>query len=388
MGSSNSKENLWSKEKKLRLLSSRSRTRRRDGGEKAEVPAGKGRFGPADCGYAGGRAGGERGSRGDSLREGVDRLAQFGVFLEQQGDLIHSVQDSGVILPAERAADLQQGGGGKLAGEVHGDLAWEGDGPRSGFRLEVRQLDAEEVGHLPQDLFEGNDPLVFAPEVREDILGEVGGHLPTGQRAEGDHAREGALKLADVGLDAAGDQVGHIVREAHALDAGLLFQNGHPRLEVGGLDVGDEPPLEARAEALLDLWDLLGRAVAGDDDLLARVVEVVEGVEELLLGALLAGDELDVVDQQEVDGPVLGAELRGAIVADGVDEVVGEALRGEVEHIKAGEEAGDLMADGVEEVGLAQADPAVDEERVVRLAGQFGPGLAGRLGELVDRKST
>src|SRR3990172_12388939 len=136
MGSSNSKENLWSKEKKLRLLSSRSRTRRRDGGEKAEVPAGKGRAEPADCGYAGGQGRDARGSRGDSLGEGVDRLAQFGVFLDQPRDLIHSVQDGGVIFPAERAADLQQGGGCELAGKVHGNLAREGDGPRAGFCLE------------------------------------------------------------------------------------------------------------------------------------------------------------------------------------------------------------------------------------------------------------
>jgi hypothetical protein len=33
-------------------------------------------------------------------------------------------------------------------------------------------------------------------------------------------------------------------------------------------------------------------------------------VEEFLLRAFLAGDELDVVDQQEIDRPVTGAELR------------------------------------------------------------------------------
>jgi len=41
------------------------------------------------------------------------------------------------------------------------------------------------------------------------------------------------------------------------------------------------------------------------------LVEIVEGVEELLLGTLLARDELDVVDEQEIDGPVLRPELSG-----------------------------------------------------------------------------
>ena len=47
-----------------------------------------------------------------------------------------------------------------------------------------------------------------------------------------------------------------------------------------------------------------------------RVVERVEGVEELVLRALLAGEELDVVDQQHVDVAVALAELEDALVAD------------------------------------------------------------------------
>ena len=64
--------------------------------------------------------------------------------------------------------------------------------------------------------------------------------------------------------------------------------------------------------------------------LMAGFVEVVERVEELLLRPFLAGDELDVVDQEEIDGAVLGAELGGAVVADRIDELVREALGGEM----------------------------------------------------------
>ena len=51
----------------------------------------------------------------------------------------------------------------------------------------------------------------------------------------------------------------------------------------------------------------------------------------------------------------------------------------------AREEPRGLVAHGVEQVGLAEPHPAVDEERVVGLGGQLGDGLAGRLGELVRR---
>ena len=46
-----------------------------------------------------------------------------------------------------------------------------------------------------------------------------------------------------------------------------------------------------------------------DDDLLAILMDGVERVEELLLGALLVGDELDVIDQEEVNPAVAGAEV-------------------------------------------------------------------------------
>ena len=217
----------------------------------------------------------------------------------------------------------------------------------------------------------------------EHLLGELHAHLAAAERAEGDHAGERALDLADVGLDAAGDEVGDVVGEPDALDLGLLLQDGHPRLEVRRLDVGDQAPLEAGAEPLLDLGDLLGGGVGGDDDLLPGLVEVVEGVEELLLRPLLARDELDVVDQEQVDGAVLGAELRGPVVADRVDQLVGEALGREVEQAERRVEPRDLVADRVEQVGLAETDPAVDEERVVGLRRQLGHRLAGGLGELV-----
>jgi hypothetical protein len=47
-------------------------------------------------------------------------------------------------------------------------------------------------------------------------------------------------------------------------------------------------------------------------------------VEELGLRAFLAGEKLDVVDEQHVDGAIALAEVEHAIVADGVDHLVHE----------------------------------------------------------------
>ena len=154
-------------------------------------------------------------------------------------------------------------------------------------------------------------------------------------------------------------------------------------LEIRRLDVGDQPPFEAAAQALLEGRDVPRRAVGGDDDLLLARVERIEGVEELLLGALLVGEELDVVDQQHVDRPVALAEGGHAVETDRVDELVDELLGGQIEHPQLRARGLDVRADAMEEMGLAEAHPTVKEERVVALEWRLGDRPRRGVGELV-----
>ena len=96
----------------------------------------------------------------------------------------------------------------------------------------------------------------------------------------------------------------------------FLLQNGQAHFDVRRLQVGDQTPFEARDEAMLEVLDFAGRTVAGQDDLLVRFVQGVEGVEEFLLNAFLAGEELDVVDQQHIGLAVFFAELDQLVVLD------------------------------------------------------------------------
>jgi len=78
-----------------------------------------------------------------------------------------------VVLSAEGASDLGERGVGELACEVHRDLARERDGLGAALGLQIRDLDSEEVADLSLDLLDRDDLLVFAPEIRQDFLGQV-----------------------------------------------------------------------------------------------------------------------------------------------------------------------------------------------------------------------
>ena len=106
-------------------------------------------------------------------------------------------------------------------------------------------------------------------------------------------------------------------------------------------------------------------------------------MKELLLGAFLAGDELDVVHQQHVHRAVALAEGVHPVRTDGADQVVGEGLGGKVLDHQLREALPDVVAHGVHQVGLAKAHAAVDEEGVVGLTRRLGHRQGGGVGHFV-----
>ena len=91
----------------------------------------------------------------------------------------------------------------------------------------------------------------------------------------------------------------------------------------------------------------------------------VERMEELFECSFLAAQELDVVDQQHVDLAVTAVEfldLAGILVgiAQRFDEFVGEFLAGYVANLQIRILDQGVIADGVQQVRLAQTGAAID----------------------------
>ena len=145
----------------------------------------------------------------------------------------------------------------------------------------------------------------------------------------------------------------------------------------------DEPGLEALTQPLLDAGEPARQAVAGEHELTPRVVERVEGVEELLLGLRLAGEELDVVDQQHVDVAVEVLEALERLTVERRDEAVRERLDGRVADGRCGLEGRDVVRDRVQQVGLPESWRRVQEQRVVGLTGRLGDGQRGGVRQAV-----
>ena len=104
------------------------------------------------------------------------------------------------------------------------------------------------------------------------------------------------------------------------------MKNGQAHFNIRRLQVGDQAPFEPRDEAVFEALNFAGRTVAGEHDLLVGLVQRVEGVEKFLLNALLAGQKLNVVNQQHVGLAVFLAEFGELVVLDAVNVFVREFL--------------------------------------------------------------
>ena len=70
-----------------------------------------------------------------------------------------------------------------------------------------------------------------------------------------------APSSSNVALDAAGDQLEYVAGYVEPVHLRLLAQDRNAGLEFGRLYIGDEPPFESGAKAILEGRQLFGRPV-------------------------------------------------------------------------------------------------------------------------------
>ena len=171
--------------------------------------------------------------------------------------------------------------------------------------------------------------------------------------------------------------------ELVGLGAGVPAQDGEARGLVGRCQLDQQPALEAALQRSVQERHRGRRAVGGEHDLGAGGERGLDRVEELLRRALLALEELDVVEQQHVGRAIALLERRDLVVLEGGEKLARERLGVRVAHRQAAHAERDVVADRLEEVGLADPRRTADEQRVVDLARQLGDRQRRRVREAV-----
>src|SRR4030042_2998141 len=95
-------------------------------------------------------------------------------------------------------------------------------------------------------------------------------------------------------------------------------------------------------------------------------MQLIERMEEIILGFLFSGKELDIVNDQYIHAPLEIGEVTGTIALDGVGEFNGEFFAGDVNHPPCLGVGEGVVAYGLDEVCFTKSRSSVDDERVER----------------------
>ena len=277
-----------------------------------------------------------------------------------------------MVLAAELLADLGQGQICQFAAQVHGQLASMRNGARLAGAGEPIHRNTEILRSYFLDGGGSNSDVAFIRKnVAQCNLGNLKRDRLIDQGGVCRHPDQCAFELTNGGLELGGDEGEHIVADLGAVGGSLLHQDGNTRFQVWRLNIRDQPALKARTQAIFQRGQLTRRTVGGQNDLLIRLVQSVEGVEELLLGTFLTLQELDVIHHEDVQVAVPALERFLPVIAHGVDVVIREFFRRHIFNTQIRLQHAGVVASRVEQVRLAQAGAAPNEQRVVRTGGGF-----------------
>ena len=106
-------------------------------------------------------------------------------------------------------------------------------------------------------------------------------------------------------------------------------------------------------------------------------------VEEFFLNPLLARQKLNVVNQKHIGLTIFPPKSGQLIVLDAVNVFVGELLGGKVSDPRSLSVGHHVVPNGVQQMRLAQTNPAMQEQRVVRFPRLLGDRQRGGMGKVV-----
>ena len=298
-------------------------------------------------------------------------VSDLAVLLLQFLDPANPVHDRGVVAPSKPTADLGQRAGSELFRKIHGDLTRASEGADALRTNQVREADVEVLADLALDFLDRDLAIRRAQHVRQAVLRQFHRDLATDQRRKCKEAHQGSLKHAHVAGDSMRQEfedalLNPQVWELFGKLLDLLLEYAKPKFVIGRMHVHNEPRLQSAHDPVIYPVYVRGGAVRTHDDLPFLVNQGVERVKELFLRRVLASDELDIVDHQDVDRTKELLERNHVLVAKGLDKPVHELLRRKVNDVQSGRSLAQFPGNCLHQVRLAQANAAVEKERVER----------------------
>ena len=202
-----------------------------------------------------------------------------------------------------------------VLGQVHGYLACLYYIPFSGFGVNHRRLQSVMGAYGVDDVVYRDRFGFVAAYLLHDSLCQIKIHFFVIDSGMGHDGDDDTFQVTHAVADILSDVVDDLRRELQAVTSDFVTQDVAAELDGGLFQFGHHAPLETRNQSFFHALQQGGRAVGSKDELLAVLVQVVEDVEEVVLGLGESRKFLYVVNNQDIDALVEVNEIVRGVVA-------------------------------------------------------------------------
>ena len=165
------------------------------------------------------------------------------------------------------------------------------------------------AAHLIEYVVDGKRMVVDLNRSLDDAFGQSHVDLAVVNNGVCHERVDDPLQVAHAAIGCLRDELDDVARYAQSVASYLIFQDIDAKLRVRFLQFGDETTREAREQTVGHALEVHRRSVACEDDTLSVSEQVVENVEERLLGLCCAHPFLYVIYDEHVDGLVESDEV-------------------------------------------------------------------------------
>jgi hypothetical protein len=110
-------------------------------------------------------------------------------------------------------------------------------------------------------------------------------------------------------------------------------------------------------------------------------MQVIESMEQALLGLLFAGYELYIIQEQDIRATIFVSEVLAPSLSDSADELVSELLGCDVHDPRAGFQGNPAYS--MQKMGLPQSHTAINEQGVIAIARVLSHSQSSSMGQTI-----
>ena len=280
-----------------------------------------------------------------------DLLTQYGIMFHHIADEGNGMEHGSMCTASHAVAYFGKRTVCHLLAEIDGNVSRHRDVPGAVLRHNCLLRDVVMLGNGIHHILDGDCLRLEGHDMTYHFLSQREIDLLVGKGGMRQKRSENTFQITHGVAYVSSNEIHDLIREDDTVPTHLGEQDILTQGIVRRRDFRRQAPFETREQTILDIFELYRRLIAGQDELFATLLQVIEDMEEGILCSFESREILDIIDDKYIDRLVEIEEIRYSVFLACVLELQFERIRANIKYTCVRVERLRLMPDRAGKMG-------------------------------------